>query len=102
MGAGSAGCVVASRLSEEADVSVAVLEAGDDVNLHPAARVPLASFSLQKTRADWNYTTVSQKKALNAMKDNVSGTHLNERFGQAPFELRILWSTNWDWTPREF
>ncbi|MCD9028723.1 GMC family oxidoreductase N-terminal domain-containing protein [Luteimonas sp. BDR2-5] len=40
VGAGSAGCVVASRLSEDADVRVLVLEAGGN-DSHPLLRMPM-------------------------------------------------------------
>lgn len=41
VGAGSAGCVLASRLSESRDVSVALLEAGGS-DRHPLIQMPLA------------------------------------------------------------
>ncbi|HEY4894914.1 MAG TPA: GMC family oxidoreductase N-terminal domain-containing protein [Solirubrobacteraceae bacterium] len=54
VGAGSAGCVLASRLSEDPDVSVLLLEAGPpDVkeNIH----VPLGYLKLGATDVDWDY-----------------------------------------------
>jgi len=56
VGAGSAGCVLAARLSEDPDVKVALIEAGppDSMdNIH----VPLAFAQLFKTRVDWDYST---------------------------------------------
>jgi len=61
VGAGSAGCVLASRLTENPDISVCLLEAGKKDNsafIHApagvAATVPFGFFS-------WHYDTVAQK-----------------------------------------
>jgi choline dehydrogenase len=54
VGAGSAGCVLAARLSEDPNVSVLLLEAGPpDVkeNIH----VPLGYLQLARTDVDWDY-----------------------------------------------
>lgn len=54
VGAGSAGCVLAGRLSEASDVTVALLEAGgSDRGL--AVRIPAAFPKLFRTDADWEY-----------------------------------------------
>jgi choline dehydrogenase len=61
VGAGSAGCVLANRLTEDPNRSVLLLEAGgqDDADeLH----IPVAFATLFKTRYDWNYETVEQKQ----------------------------------------
>jgi choline dehydrogenase len=54
IGAGSAGCAVAARLSERGSVTVALLEAGgidDDPNIHMPAAFP----ALFNSRQDWAY-----------------------------------------------
>lgn len=54
VGAGSAGCVLANRLSEDPDVQVLVLEAGPpdtNENIH----VPLGYLKLAGTEVDWDY-----------------------------------------------
>jgi choline dehydrogenase len=66
VGAGSAGCVLANRLSEEQDVSVLVIEAGppdDKENIH----VPAAFGSLLKTDVDWDYATMPEPGCNNRM-----------------------------------
>ena len=54
VGAGSAGSVVASRLSENKHVTVLLLEAGGDDDSQ-AVKVPLAASSLVNTERDWKY-----------------------------------------------
>jgi choline dehydrogenase len=59
VGAGSAGCVLAARLSEDPEVSVLLLEAGPpDVkeNIH----VPLGYLQLARTDVDWDYCTAPE------------------------------------------
>ena len=60
VGGGTAGCVLASRLSEDKSSSVLVLEAGGQYDNNPLFTVPAAFFSAQKTTHDWSYYTVPQ------------------------------------------
>ena len=62
VGAGSAGCVLAARLSADSDVKVLLLEAGppdDALEIH----APAAMNRLFQTTYDWNYHTVPQHRA---------------------------------------
>lgn len=57
VGAGSAGCALASRLSENGKFKVLLLEAGKKEN-HPLIRVPMGfAQMLGKTAFDWNFMT---------------------------------------------
>src|SRR3954449_13415606 len=59
VGAGSAGCVLAARLSEDPDVSVLLLESGPpdtNENIH----VPLGYLSLGRTEVDWHYDSAPE------------------------------------------
>ena len=60
VGAGSAGCVLAARLSEDPDTNVLLLEAGGPDtkdNIH----VPLGYLKLQRTDADWDYVSAPER-----------------------------------------
>jgi choline dehydrogenase len=56
IGAGSAGCVLASRLTEDSRVRVLLLEAGGP-DKKQEIRIPAAFAKLFKSEVDWNYTT---------------------------------------------
>jgi choline dehydrogenase len=61
VGAGSAGCVLASRLSEDPDVQVLLLEAGppdSKENVH----VPLGYLKLATTDVDWDYHSAPERE----------------------------------------
>jgi choline dehydrogenase len=62
VGAGSAGCVLAARLSENPATRVLLLEAGppDDA---AEIRIPAALSLLRQSTYDWNYPTVPQERA---------------------------------------
>ena len=61
VGAGSAGAVLAARLSEDPSVRVLLLEAGPEAEADEIS-IPAAFSALFKTRWDWNYTTTEQKQ----------------------------------------
>jgi choline dehydrogenase len=61
VGAGSAGAVVAARLSEDPATSVLLLEAGGEADADEIT-IPAAFANLFKTRWDWNYSTTEQKQ----------------------------------------
>ncbi|XP_071141999.1 glucose dehydrogenase [FAD, quinone]-like [Mytilus edulis] len=62
VGAGSAGSVVATRLSEDCDTSVLLLEAGiSDLEPDDVTQIPSLWASLIGSEKDWGYRTVQQK-----------------------------------------
>ncbi|MET0839393.1 MAG: GMC family oxidoreductase N-terminal domain-containing protein [Marmoricola sp.] len=61
VGAGSAGAVLAARLTEDPGVRVLLLEAGPEAEADEIS-IPAAFASLFKTRWDWNYSTTEQKQ----------------------------------------
>jgi len=62
VGGGTAGCVLAARLSEDPDASVLLVEAGS-ARLAPAMTVPGAWPELLGTAADWGDVTSAQADA---------------------------------------
>ena len=61
VGAGSAGCVLANRLTEDAATRVLLLEAGGS-DAHPYVGIPLGVGKLHEHRMfDWGYNTVREE-----------------------------------------
>jgi len=64
VGAGSSGCAIAARLSEDPNVGVLLLEAGG-AEEDDRISIPHRAWELWTTGFDWGYTTVPQSAALN-------------------------------------
>jgi choline dehydrogenase len=66
VGGGSAGCVLAARLSEDADVNVLLLEAGGDERDYARIPMPLAwRDAFRDPALSWGYTTEPEPHADN-------------------------------------
>lgn len=67
IGAGSAGCVVASRLTEDPEVKVLLLEAGgpDD---KPEIQIPFALTKLLQSEVDWAYYKILREGTKGAAR----------------------------------
>ncbi|KAF6210586.1 hypothetical protein GE061_013692 [Apolygus lucorum] len=61
VGAGSAGNVLANRLTEISNWTVLLLESGGDETI--ISDVPMMSYNMWFTDQDWNYSTVAQANA---------------------------------------
>ena len=59
VGAGTAGCVLASRLTEDPELSVLLIEAGPR-SRKLEIRIPAAFSRLYRTEVDWGFSTVPQ------------------------------------------
>jgi choline dehydrogenase len=63
IGAGSAGCVIANRLSENPSVTVALIEAGSYA-VPLKAKIPGLLCDIQLSSIDWQYKTIPQEYTL--------------------------------------
>jgi len=77
VGAGSAGCILAGRLSEDADVKVLLLEAGGE-DSDPLIHIPLGMGKMhEKRKHDWGYDAEPEPRMFNreieAMRGKVIG-----------------------------
>lgn len=60
VGGGTAGLVVAARLSEDESTSVLVLEAGGDLVDDPRAKIPIFYAALLGSENDWSFRSEPQ------------------------------------------
>ena len=75
VGSGSAGAVVASRLSEDPNVSVLLLEAGRPDSFWGSKflmQIPAFTPYFQRSSTDWAFRTQPQRDAARALNDRVS------------------------------
>ncbi|KAH9377723.1 hypothetical protein HPB48_002705 [Haemaphysalis longicornis] len=70
VGAGSAGCALANRLTADGTARVLLLEAGGLED--GAVQVPFFSPLLQRTEVDWDYTSEPQRNASFSFDGQVS------------------------------
>ncbi|XP_062563726.1 neither inactivation nor afterpotential protein G-like [Armigeres subalbatus] len=68
VGAGTAGCVLANRLSVNPNVTVLLVEAGDIFGA--TSIVPLFSTAMQQTSYDWAFRTTPQKYSSHGLINN--------------------------------
>ncbi|KAJ4344039.1 hypothetical protein N0V95_006417 [Ascochyta clinopodiicola] len=113
VGGGTAGLVVAARLSEHPNTTVLVIEAGGDDRDYPDAQVPFLASELQHTSADWNYTTTPQagynNRSINFERGHVLGgssTVNYMAYNRASNDVYDRWANTtgdmgWSWSALE-
>ncbi|KAJ5633291.1 glucose-methanol-choline (gmc) oxidoreductase [Penicillium lividum] len=108
IGGGTAGLVVATRLSEDPDIHVVVLESGPDRTADPRVKDPNAWQSLCGSELDWQIKTVPQVGLNNREQDQPAGrmlggsSALNGLMWAPPSPAGInawaeLGNTSWNW-----
>lgn len=70
IGGGTAGCVLANKLSANEDVSVLLIEAG--TTFGPLAMIPLLASQQQMTHVDWQMKTTAQKYSSKGFRNQVT------------------------------
>nr|XP_037279727.1 glucose dehydrogenase [FAD, quinone]-like [Rhipicephalus microplus] len=90
VGAGSAGCVLANRLTADGTKKVLLLEAG---GLEGAAvQVPFFSPLLQRTKIDWDYTSEPQQEASLSVDGRINRFPRGKVFGGSSSINHVIYS----------
>lgn len=108
VGGGTSGLVVANRLSENPDVHVLVLEAGQDLSMDPRVNVPALFTTLMGSDAAWQFQSVPQKylngRSIKEPQGKALGgsSAINGQAFIAPAQVDIdawakLGNQGWDW-----
>lgn len=89
VGGGLAGCVVASRLTEDPDTTVLLLEAGGEGNV--LTRLPIGTFYLWDSAFDWQYRSVEQQFSAQYLNDRVIKLPAGKILGGGSMLNTLLW-----------
>ncbi|KAF8508813.1 hypothetical protein BU17DRAFT_70682 [Hysterangium stoloniferum] len=85
VGGGTAGCVLASRLSENPNATVLLVEAGQSHKRTFFTKFPMGFAKLLKTKADWEYYSVRcYRQQSRSPQENLNNRHPEERYLEEP------------------
>ena len=91
VGGGSAGSVVATRLSEDEGTTVLLLEAGGHFNENPMMNIPLLWSTSLGTEYDWSYVMEPQKHSFWGLNDNKALWHGGRVLGGSGMMNVLMW-----------
>ena len=96
VGAGSAGCVLAARLSQDPNIRVALVEAGgpDDA---PEINMPVAFPQLFKTKYDWDFATEPEPALAGATDLSASRQNTGRQFRDKRHDLHPRKRSRFRW-----
>ncbi|KAF7937696.1 uncharacterized protein EAE97_007492 [Botrytis byssoidea] len=78
VGGGTAGCMLANRLSEEGRYRILLVESGEDLTSDPRTNIPSLGPLLMATDANWGFSTVPQANIGNRTNSASAGRLLGE------------------------
>lgn len=91
VGGGSAGSIVATRLSEDKETKVLLLEAGGHFDESPMMLIPLLWPTSLGTEHDWNYVTAPQKHSFWGLNENKTFWHGGRVLGGSGMLNLLMW-----------
>lgn len=98
VGGGTAGLTVASRLTEDGDVKVLVIEAGQDRSNDPLVQIPgLVLGMYGKDGYDWNFSSTPQvsKPCMGRQSSSLGLTPSTSRGSTIVSSTRLV-ASNWE------
>ncbi|KAG0002146.1 hypothetical protein BGZ79_003532 [Entomortierella chlamydospora] len=76
LGGGTSGCVLASRLAEDPNISVLIIEAGEDMDDATIVKMPMGVVGLYESRHNWHLNTTPQVHANGRVIRQIRGRML--------------------------